>query len=117
MSRRNLILFTLTLAYLTQPALSFGQDSDSQPTNEPIRDSKPVDFNRKIYFRNKLEFSLETGWLPINIPFVFDFLTSGAYNKTPLKYTLVPILPSLRWQMGNVGGPWILRGNWDLTFS
>jgi len=57
-------MFTLTLAYLTQPHLSIGQDLDSQPTNEPIRDSKPVDFNRKIYYRNKLEFSMEMGWLP-----------------------------------------------------
>src|SRR3954454_947076 len=30
------------------------------------------DFNREIYYKNKLERSLETGWLPINIPFVFD---------------------------------------------
>jgi len=117
MSRRNLILFTLTLAYLTQPALSIGQDSDSQPTNEPIRDSKPVDFNRKIYYKNKVEFSVETGWLPINIPFVFDFLVGDPYARVPLDYTLVPIFPSLRWHLGDVRGPWILRGNTDLTFS
>src|SRR5690349_5023732 len=30
------------------------------------------DFNREIYYRNKLEFSLDAGWLPINIPFPFD---------------------------------------------
>ncbi len=30
------------------------------PTYKPSRDSKP-DFNRDIYYRNKLEFSLEIG--------------------------------------------------------
>lgn len=75
------------------------------------------DVNNDIYYKNRLAFSLEAGVLPINIPFVFDFLTSGAYNKTPLKYTLVPLIGSLRWQLGNVGGPKFLRGNWDATFS
>src|SRR6266481_8248449 len=112
MNRRSLILFTLTLVYLTQPAVSIGQDSDSQPTNEPIQDSKPVDFNRKIYYKNKLEFSLETGWLPVNIPFVFDFLLGDGYTQTGLMYTFVPVIASLRWKTGGVRGPSILRGNW-----
>jgi hypothetical protein len=73
--------------------------------------------NSSIYYKNKLEFSVETGWLPINIPFVFDFLLGDGYNKTPLKYTLVPTVASLRWQLDNVRGPGILRGNWDLSFS
>lgn len=105
------------LACLAHPALSLGQDSRSQPSDEILREPKPADFNRSIYYKNKLEFSLETGWLPNNIPFVFDFLLGDGYNQTPLKYTLVPIIASLRWQMGDVRGPGILRGNWDLTFS
>jgi hypothetical protein len=118
MSLRNLLmLFTLTLGGLTQPALSIGQDSQSQPSYETLRDSSPADFNKSIYYRNKLEFSLETGWLPINIPFVFDFLVGDPYARTPLDYTLVPIFPSLRWHLGDVRGPWILRGNTDLTFT
>ena len=114
---RNLTLFTLILACLTHPALSLGQNSNSQPSDDILQASKPADFNRSIYYKNKLEFSLETGWLPINIPFPFDFLLGGGYNETPLKYTLVPSLASLRWQMDDVRGPWILRGNWDLTLS
>jgi lipid A 3-O-deacylase PagL len=117
MSIRNLTLFTLMLACLTHPALSRGQDSTTQPPDEILRDSKSADFNRSIYYKNKLEFSLETGWLPNNIPFVFDFLLGDGYNETPLKYTLVPTIASLRWQMGDVRGPGILRGNWDLTLS
>jgi hypothetical protein len=79
--------------------------------------SKRPDFNREIYYRNKLEFSLDVGWHPINIPFPLDVFTGDAYNTYPLKYTLVPIISSLRWQLGNIRGPLILRGNWDVTFS
>jgi hypothetical protein len=117
MRLRNLILLSVTLACLTQPAISSAQDSNSQPPDKPVRHSEQADFNRKIYYKNKLEFSLETGWLPINIPWPFDFLVGDQYNVTGLNYTLVPTIASLRWQMGNVGGPWVLRGNWDLTFS
>ena len=114
---RNLIWFAVMLACLTHPARSIAQDAERQPLDETVRHSKPDDFNKKIYYKNKLEFSLETGWLPINIPFAFDFLLGGGYNVTGLKYTLVPNIASLRWQTGNVKGPSILRGNWDLSFS
>ena len=61
MSKRNPALFTLLLACLTHPTLSFGQDSAIQPSDRSFRDSKPADFNSSIYYKNKLEFSLETG--------------------------------------------------------
>jgi hypothetical protein len=76
---------------------------------------KPHDFNTDIYYRNKLEFSLESGVLWINIPFVFDVFVGGDYSQKPLHYTLVPVFPSVRWHMGNVNGPGVLRGNTDLT--
>jgi hypothetical protein len=85
-------------------------------STKPSRDSKP-DFNRDIYYRNKLEFSFESGWLPNNIPLVFDFLVGSPYTTWPLHYTLQPNIASLRWQLDGVGGPLILRGNWDFTFS
>ena len=71
--------------------------------------------NRGYYFKNKLEFTLEGGWLPVNVPFPFDFLLGDAYNFPGLYYTLVPIMASVRWQVNDVAGPWILRGNWDVT--
>ena len=117
MSIRTLAFVTLILACLTHPALSLGQDSKNQPSDEILPESKPTDFNRNIYYKNKLEFSLETGWLPINIPWPFDFLIGDKYDETPLKYTLVPNIASLRWQTGDVKGPSVLRGNWDFTFS
>jgi hypothetical protein len=84
-----------------------GQDTPTRglPSDEISRDSNSADFNRDIYYRNKLEFSFETGWLPINI------------WAWPLHYTLVPIVASLRWHVNGIGGPWILRGNTDFTFS
>jgi hypothetical protein len=93
-----------------------GDDSSIQ-LNAKVRSSKRPDFNRGIFFRNKLEYSQDVGWLPINVPFPFDFLLSDQYELYPLKYTLVPIIGSLRWQLGNIRGPLILRGNWDLEFS
>lgn len=113
---QKLVLFMIVLARLIQPARSVAQDSTGQPSNETITILKP-EFNEKVYFKNRLEFSLEAGWLPINIPFVFDFLLGGGYGVTPLKYTLVPTLASLRWQVDSVRGPSVFRGNWDLSFS
>jgi Lipid A 3-O-deacylase (PagL) len=116
MSVRKLILLAVMLGCLAQAAKSIAQDSTSQPSNETLRVPKP-DFNKEIYYKNRLDFSFESGWLPVNIPFVFDFLLGDGYNMTPLKYTLVPNIASLRWQLDSVRGPWILRGNWDLSFS
>ena len=93
-----------------------GQDGPASASDEVIPVSRPApDLNADVYYRNKLEFSLDTGVLPINIPFVFDVFVGGDYSQRPLHYTLVPIFPSLRWHMGDVRGPWILRGNTDLT--
>ncbi|GEM_PF-4933736 len=86
------------------------------PLEKPKRLRRP-DFNRDIYYRNKLEFSLDAGYLPINIPFPLDIFVGDAYNTYPLQYTLVPIIASLRWHICGVGGPPVIRGNWDLTVS
>jgi len=92
------------------------QVGPASASDEVIPVSRPApDLNADVYYRNKLEFSLDTGVLPINIPFVFDVFVGGDYSQRPLHYTLVPIFPSLRWHMGDVRGPWILRGNTDLT--
>jgi Lipid A 3-O-deacylase (PagL) len=145
MKVRRAILLTASLACLFS-LRSMAQDSASQPAGEtfPISnaaDYKPdlipmavlsskeetekvtkatkrkADFNRDIFYKNKLEFSFESGWHPVNIPWVYDFLVGDSYNMTPLKYTLVPVIASLRWHVTDIGGPWILRGNFDFTFS
>jgi hypothetical protein len=81
-----------------------------QPQNAELVD-------HDFYYRNRLELTFDGGWLPINIPFVFDIFMGDSYNMTPLRYTLVPLVASLRWQTDDVEGPWIFRGNWDMTFS
>ena len=93
------------------------QDSTSVPADKKLGFSKKPDFNRSIFYENKLEFALDVGWLPINIPFPFDVFEGDPYDLYPLRYTLVPINASLRWQFGPIKGPVILRGNWDATFT
>jgi Lipid A 3-O-deacylase (PagL) len=88
----------------------------SRIASRPVKLKLP-DLNERIYYKNKLELSLESGWLPINVPFVWDFLVGSPYTIWPLPYTLQPNILSLRWQMGDAKGPSILRGNWDFTFS
>jgi hypothetical protein len=84
---------------------------------KPLQQIRLPDFNQDIYYKNKLEVSLESGWLPINVPLVYDFLVDSAYTTNPLPYTLEPYILSLRWQRGDIKGPIVLRGNWDFTFS
>jgi hypothetical protein len=73
-----------------------GENPNGVPTIAVVQQPKPADFNRDIYYKNKLEFSLEGGWLPQNIPFVFEVFTSDDYQRWPMNYTLVPIIASLR---------------------
>jgi hypothetical protein len=115
MDIRNVaLLMVLCFSYSTA---SLGQDSTGGASDQILPVSNSADLNSSLYYKNKLEFSLETGWLPFNIPFVFDCFVGDSYNETPLQYTLVPVLASLRWQMGDVRGPGVLRGTFDLSFS
>jgi hypothetical protein len=82
-----------------------------------IQTSTRSDFNHEIYCRNKLEFALDAGWFPINIPFPFNIFEGDPYELYPLRYTLVPIVASVRWHIDGIGSRWIFRGNWDMTAS
>jgi hypothetical protein len=94
----------------------FGGDSKA-PSSAVVHPRSEPELDRSVYYRNKLEFAFDSGWLPKNIPFVFDVFLGDAYTMTSLKYTLVPLIASLRWHIDDVAGPWIFRGNWDVTFS
>jgi Lipid A 3-O-deacylase (PagL) len=76
-----------------------------------------ADPNRNIYYGGKLEFGLDVGYLPINIPFAFDVFLGDGYNKTPLNYTLVPVIASIRWHFTDISGISVFRGNWDAQCS
>jgi len=106
----------------TQPAVP---ETNTDPPDENVQSSAipaarlqtPLDRNLDIYYRNRTEFSVDVGWHPKNVPFIYDFAVGDSYNMTGLRYTLVPIVASLRWHVTNVGWRWIFRGNMDFTFS
>lgn len=112
------VLYAQSRASVTALEVS-GYKPDEDLKHQPVVVPRNSDSegNQGAYYKNRLEFSLDGGWLPINIPFVFDVFLGDSYNMTSLKYTLVPVIGSIRWQIDNVGGPWILRGNWDLECS
>ncbi len=89
------------------------------PPVEPGKNPKNAraDRNREIYRKGRLEFTSETGWLPNNVPFVFDRMVGIPDRMTGLNYTLVPNMLSLRWHMNGIGGRWLFRGNWEMSFA
>ena len=109
------LLMILLLAFFARSAKT--QDATSHPIHNFFFFNGPGDFNRNIFYRNKLEFSLESGWEPINIPFVYNFATGSTYTTWPRHYTLEPNIASVRWTIDNIGWPSILRGSTDYTFS
>lgn len=117
MNIRALAVITLSLSYFALSSPAFAQDPTNQSVNTASPDSEPADFNREIYYKNKLEFGFDTGLLNNNIPFIFNTLMGDSWDRVPLDYSLVPLTLSLRWHLDDIGGPWILRGNTDVTFS
>lgn len=110
--------FAPSLGFPSEPIVDGDNPRDgSKPVSAVVRSSNRPDLSHSTYYKNRIEFSLDGGWLPINIPFVFDVFLGDGYTRTPLNYTLVPIIASLRWQVDDVGGPWIFRGNWDIEAS
>ncbi len=81
-----------------------------------VNSAKP-DRNLTLFRKNRLEWSLESGTLPKNIPFVFDRMLGIYDGTTGLEYTLVPFFLSLRWQVTNPSGPWLFHGNWEFSFT
>jgi hypothetical protein len=103
------------------PAIDLAAADDGVGAKTPIiyvkPRPKPRDFNQDIYYADRLEFGLDSGYLPNNIPFVFDRMV-GIYDRmAPRDYTLVPFIFSLRWQFTDVGSRGIFRGNWDFSLS
>jgi len=119
MNIRTLAVIALSLSCFALSSPAFAQDSTNQSVNATSPDSEPADFNREIYFKNKREFAFDTGFLNNNSPFIFNKLSGdGWYRFQDMPdYTLVPLTLSLRWHLDDIGGPWILRGNTDVTFS
>jgi hypothetical protein len=104
-------------------SLASDDPSEGSVVAAPAQSPQPAklklpDFNRDIYYKNKLEFSVESGYLPINIPLIYDFLVDSPYTDHPSQpYTMIPNILSIRWQHREAKGHTFLRGNWDYTFS
>jgi len=110
--------FSLMLCLLSPCELLSQERVTIPPAPVPeLRPTIATDRNSAIFYRNKLEYSEQLGVHWINIPFVFDFLLQDTYSQKPLHYTLVPVISSLRWQMGKVSGPPVLRGNTDASVA
>jgi opacity protein-like surface antigen len=119
MNIRILAAISLSLASLVLSTPSFANDSSGQTVNVTTPDPEPADFNRQIYFKNKLEIGFDVGYLPYNTKFIFDFMEGQNWERSSAfpDYTLVPLTLSLRWHLYDICGPWFLRGNTDVTFS
>jgi lipid A 3-O-deacylase PagL len=114
-SMRPVFCALALLLCLTWPLIA--QDSKSQFLVTTLSAPERADSNKKIYFKHKLEVSLDIGWLPNNIPFIFDPFMGEKWDRPPLDYTLVPLILSLRWHWGDIAGPSFIRGNTDLAFG
>jgi len=112
MNIRFIAGIALFLACFALSTPSLAQSVDVSPP-----DPEHADFNRKVYYKNKLEIGFVAGYLPYNSKFIFDFLEGKSEPRAPLDYTLVPLSLSLRWHLDDISGPGILRGNTDVTFS
>jgi opacity protein-like surface antigen len=116
---RSLTIITLSLTCLALSTPGHAQEPARQTADAVAVNSEPADFNRQIYFKNKLEVGFDVGYLPYNTKFIFDFMEGQSWNRPAVfpDYTLVPLTLSLRWHLDDIGGPWFLRGNTDVTFS
>jgi hypothetical protein len=117
MTKQGLKYLAVLTVCLSAPLLVRAQNLAIVSPNQSVAAAKAADFNYDVFYKNKLELSVEMGVLPGNIPFAYDGLVGGDYKQNPLHYTLVPVFTSLRWQMGKVSGPGFLRGNTDLTVT
>ncbi len=108
---------------LASPTLA--DEAQNQPARQSINSAakssaeQPADFNRKIFYKNKVEASLETGFLPFNTPLILEPILGLAFNRNRSvpNYELVPISSMIRWQLYNPQGPWLLRGNTEFDFG
>ena len=95
------------------------QNQDGEASDQSISAFDKPDFNRQIYYKNKLELSFDTGWLWYNTPLILDPIIGDKFKREPglPNYTLVPLDFSIRWHLYDICGPSILRGNTDFSFA
>ena len=90
---RTLTIITLSLAGLALSTPAYAQEPAHQAADAVPVISEPADFNRQIYFKNKLEVGFDVGYLPYNTKFIFDFMEGQNWDR-PTEfpdYTLIPL--------------------------
>lgn len=121
-------LLTVLALICVGPALtapSFAGQAAVQPqaaslqSSEEPRPSELGDFNRKIFYKNKLEFEFETGWLWYNTPLFLNPILGEAFKRNPntVDYTLNPYILGLRWQLYDISGRSFWRGNTEVNLA
>jgi Lipid A 3-O-deacylase (PagL) len=102
-----------------QSTESSAKKSAQSFSDTTARRRAPADFNRKVFFRNKLELSLETGGLPLNTPLLLGPLIGDNFSREKglPDYTLIPTSLMLRWQLYDPHGPSFLRGTTEFSFG
>jgi opacity protein-like surface antigen len=110
----RIVTTILLVAGLFVCSAALAEDTPQQQTVGIPTSSEVEDFNRRIFYKNKLEFSFDVGVLPINTEFLFQSFEGQNWRKSPLDYTLIPLTAAVRWHIYDINGPSFLRGNTDL---
>ncbi|HUY19958.1 MAG TPA: acyloxyacyl hydrolase [Candidatus Binataceae bacterium] len=99
------------------PAANSIERTQTAAQTESARDA--ADFNRQIYYRNKLEAGFDVGYYPWNIPFVFDPLIGQCCRraKGTTDYSLIPLTLQLRWHLTDIHGRSFWRGNTEFDIG
>jgi hypothetical protein len=79
----------------------------------------PSELNSKVYYKNKLETSYDTGCLFLNTPLLLGPVLGYAFHRKPRlpHYIIVPNTVSLRWHLDGIRGRSFWRGNTDFTIG
>jgi len=112
------VLMGAALILLTPSAPAAAAESHDETSSASAVTYQP-DFNRRIYYKNKLEFAYGTGVLFYNTPLLLDPVIGDKFQRRPdaPDYTLIPQNFSLRWQLYNIKGRSFWRGNTEVSVT
>ncbi|MFI5351703.1 MAG: acyloxyacyl hydrolase [Candidatus Binatales bacterium] len=118
MKTRIAVGLALAILALSRPSFAGDSSSSLEAANSPDS-AGGGDFNREIYYRNKLELSFDTGYLPFNTPLILGPILGDRFQREAHlpNYIIVPLMLSLRWHLYDIKGRSFWRGNTELGLS
>jgi len=118
MKTRIAVGLALAILALSRPSFAGDSSSSLEAANSPDS-AGGGDFNREIYYRNKLELSFDTGYLPFNTPLILGPVLGDRFQREAHlpNYIIVPLMLSLRWHLYDIKGRSFWRGNTELGLS